>query len=172
MFCSFIDFTKAVQEEINLLAELVARARGEVRTKSQKFVNEEGEEISYQEIEDVQIEEPFRAMHQLKTLCRALAILREKEEVTTEEVKTAKRIALSSMPVSRAEVLSAYRVHPKMSAKDVSDVLDKNYKTMKRHLDQLLHLKVLRAEKDIDGKTTNYFPDPKFEHLILNDFVL
>ena len=164
--------SKELQDEINLLAELVARARGEVRTKSQKFVNEEGEEISYQEIEDVQIEEPFRAMHQLKTLCRALAILREKEEVTAEEVKTAKRIALSSMPVSRAEVLSAYRTQPKMSAKEVSDVLDKNYKTMKRHLDQLLHLKVLRSEKDIDGKTTNYFPDPKFEKLILKDFVL
>lgn len=163
---------KAVQEEINLLAELVARARGEVRTRTQKFVNEEGEEISYQEIEDVQVEEPFRAMHQLKTLCRSLAILREKEEVTAEEVKTAKRIALSSMPVSRAEVLSAYRTQSKMSAKDVSDVLDKNYKTIKRHLDQLLHLKVLRSEKDIDGKTTKYYPDPKFEKLILKDFVL
>jgi predicted transcriptional regulator len=101
-----------------------------------------------------------------------LGILREKEEVTTEEVKTAKRIALSSMPVSRAEVLSAYRTQPKMSAKEVSDVLDRNYKTMKRHLDQLLHLKVLRSEKDIDGKTTNYFPDPKFERLILQNFVL
>ncbi|TSC57250.1 MAG: hypothetical protein Greene041662_1009 [Candidatus Peregrinibacteria bacterium Greene0416_62] len=43
---------------------------------------------------------------------------------------------------------------------------------MKRHLDQLLHLKVLKAEKDIDGKTTRYFPDPKFEKLILKDFVL
>ncbi len=163
---------KAIQDDINLLAELVARARGEVRTRTQKFVNEEGEEISYQEIEDVQVEEPFRAMHQLKTLCCSLAILREKAEVTAEEVKTAKRIALSSMPVSRAEVLSAYRTESKMSAKEVSDVLDRNYKTMKRHLDQLLHLKVLRSVKDVDGKTTFYYPDPKFEKLILNDFVL
>ncbi|TSC57251.1 MAG: Uncharacterized protein Greene041662_1010 [Candidatus Peregrinibacteria bacterium Greene0416_62] len=52
---------KTLQEEINILAELVARARGEVRTRTQKFVNEEGEEVSYQEIEDVQVEEPFRA---------------------------------------------------------------------------------------------------------------
>ena len=100
--------------------------------------------------------------------CRALAILREKEEVTAEEVKTAKRIALSSMPVHRAEVLSAYRTESKMSAKQVSDLLDKNYKTVKRHLDQLLHLKVLRSEKDSDGKTTRYFPDPRFEKLILS----
>jgi predicted ArsR family transcriptional regulator len=87
-------------------------------------------------------------------------------------VKTAKRIALSSMPVSRAEVLSAYRFGSKLSAKDVSEALDRNYKTMKRHLDQLLHLKVLRSEKDIDGKTTQYYPEPKFEKLILSDFVL
>jgi len=163
---------KNIQDDINLLAELVARARGEVRTKSQKFVNEEGEEISYQEIEDIQIEEPFRAMHQLKTVCQSLAILRGEKEVTDEEVKTAKRIALSSMPTHRAEVLGAYRMEAKLSAKEVSDVLGKNYKTVKRHLDQLLHLKVLIGEKDHDGKTTKYYPDPKFEKLILKDFVL
>lgn len=158
---------KAIQDEINLLAELVARARGEVRTRTQKFVNEEGEEVSYQEIEDIQVEEPFRAMHQLKTLCRALAILREKQEVTAEEVKTAKRIALSSMPVNRAEVLSAYRTESKMSAKEVSEVLDKNYKTVKRHLDQLVHLHVLCLEKDSNGKIGRYFPHPRFERLII-----
>lgn len=162
----------SLQNEINLLAALVARARGEVRTRTQKFVNDEGEEISYQEIEDVQVEEPFRAMHQLKTLCHALAILRGKAEVTAEEVKTAKRIALSSMPPHRAEVLSAYRSELKMSAKQIADVLNKNYKTVKRHLDQLHHLEVLRTEKDIDGKTNKYYPDPKFEKLILSDFVL
>lgn len=163
---------KSIQSEINLLAELVARARGEVRTKTQKFVNEEGEEVSYQEIEEVQVEEPFRALHQLRTICRALAILREKEVVTAEELKTAKRVALSSMPVNRAEALSAFKSGTKLSAKDVSEILDRNYKTVKRHLDQLLHLKVLQSEKDIDGKTTKYFLDPKFEKLILKDFVL
>ncbi len=165
-------FSSALKNEINLLAELVARARGEVRTHSQKFVNEEGEEISYQEIEEVQIEEPFRAMHQLKTLCTALTILREKKEVTTQEVMTAKRIAFSSMPINRAEVLSVFKNERKLSAKDVADKLRRNYKTVKRHLDQLLYLHVLKAEKDIDGKTTNYFPEPKFEKLILSDSML
>ena len=159
--------SKELQAEINLLAELVARARGEVRTRTQKFVNEEGEEKTYQEIEDVQVEEPFRAMHQLRTMCRALAVLREKQEVTAEEVKTAKRIALSSMPVHRAEVLSAYRTESKMSAKEVSEVLDKNYKTVKRHLDQLVHLRVLCLEKDSMGKIGRYYPHPHFEKLIL-----
>lgn len=159
---------KDLQHEINLLATLVARARGEVRTRTQKFVNDEGEEISYQEIEDVQIEEPFRAMHQLRTLCLSLAILRGKAEVTAEEIQTAQRIALSSMPTHRAEVLSAFRSDKKLSANDVSALLGKNYKTMKRHLDQLEHLHVLSSEKAMDGKTKLYYPIQRFEKLVLS----
>ncbi|MDP6575774.1 MAG: hypothetical protein QF755_04785 [Candidatus Peribacteraceae bacterium] len=156
-----------IRTQLNLLAELVARARGEVRTRTQKFETEEGEVKTFEEVEEIQKEEPFRALHQLKALCRSLAILRGKDAVTEKEFLTAKRVALSSMPVQRAEALAVFHEEPKVTAKEGSDILDKNYKTVKRHLDQLVHLGVLRRDKDIDGKTWIYEPDPKFSSLIL-----
>jgi hypothetical protein len=161
-----------IRTQLNLLAELVARARGEVRTRTQKFETEDGEVKTFEEVEEIQKEEPFRALHQLKALCRSLSILRGKEEVTQREFLTAKRVALSSMPVQRAEALAVFQTEPKFTAKEGSDMLDKNYKTVKRHLDQLVHLGVLRREKDIDGKTWVYEPHPKFATLILPEPVL
>lgn len=156
-----------IRTQLNLLAELVARARGEVRTRTQKFETEDGEVKTFEEVEEIQKEEPFRALHQLKALCKSLAIVRGKEEVTQQEFLTVKRVALSSMPVQRAEALGIFHVEHKVTAKEGSDILDKNYKTVKRHLDQLAYLGVLKREKDVDGKTWIYEPDPKFSSLIL-----
>ncbi|OIO55541.1 hypothetical protein AUJ46_01065 [Candidatus Peregrinibacteria bacterium CG1_02_54_53] len=161
-----------IRRQLNLLAELVARARGEVRTRTQQFETEEGEVKTFEEVEEIQKEEPFRALHQLKALCRSLAILKGKEEVTQQEFLTAKRVALSSMPVQRAEALSVFHAESKVTAKEGSDILDKNYKTVKRHLDQLVYLGVLQRVKDIDGKTWIYEPHPKFRSLILPSPVL
>lgn len=156
-----------IRQQLNTLAELVARARGEVRTKTQQFETEEGETKTFEEVEDIQREEPFRALHQLKALCRSLAVVRGKEEVGQQEFLTVKRVALSSMPVQRAEALSAFLAEPRITAKEASDILGKNYKSIKRHLDQLHHLGVLDKERDTDGKTWIYEPHPKFRSLIL-----
>jgi len=161
-----------IRKQLNLLAELVARARGEVRSKTQQFETEEGEVKTFEEIEEIQKEEPFRALHQLKALCRSLAIVRGKEEVSESEFLTVKRVALSSMPVQRAEALAVFHEEPRITAKEGSDILKKNYKTVKRHLDQLVHLGVLHREKDVDGKTWIYEPNPKFSRLILPESVL
>jgi 5S rRNA maturation endonuclease (ribonuclease M5) len=142
---------KNVQGEINLLAKLISHTRGIVHSTAQKFENENGEERTYQEVEEIQREEPFRALHQLKVLCRCLAIIREKNEVTMEEVKTARLVALSSMPVHRAEVLAVFEKQLKVTAKQAADLLGKNYKTAKRHLDELFHLGVLTREKEDAG---------------------
>lgn len=161
-----------IRTQLNLLAELVARARGEVRIRTHKFETEDGEVKTFEEVEEIQIEEPFRALHQLKALCQSLAILRGKQEMRQREFLTVKRVALSSMPVQRAEALAAFCTEPKLTAKEGSDILDKNYKTVKRHLDQLIHLGVLRREKDIDGKTWIYEPHPKFASLMLPEPML
>lgn len=154
----------SIRKQINLIANLTASARGEVKTKSKSFVNEEGDEVHYQEVEEVQVERPFRAIHQFKLLCIALAIIRGKEEVTAEEVKVARLVSLSTMPVNRADMLSAFRAQERLSASDVSEILEKSYGTTKRHLDALASLKVVCTEKE--DKTTYYYPHPKFKNLI------
>lgn len=155
-----------VRLKLNLLAELVARARGEVRTRTQKFETEEGETKTYEDVEEIQMEEPFRALHQLIALCKSLAILRGKPGVTLQEFLTAKRVALSSMPVQRAEALGVFLNEKKVSAREAAEILKKNYKTIKRHLDQLVYLGIIERAKDSDGKTWIYQPVEKFSSLI------
>lgn len=161
-----------IRTQLNTLAELVARARGEVRTKTQQFETEEGETKTFEEVEEIQKEEPFRALHQLKALCRSLAVVRGKEEVGMEEFLTVKRVALSSMPVQRADALAAFQFETRITAKEGSDILEKNYKTVKRHLDQLVYLGVIERKKDVDGKTWIYEPHPKFRNLIIPNEVV
>jgi hypothetical protein len=175
---------ESLRSELNLLAQLTARARGIVHSSAASFRDESGKEIIYNEVSDPQIEEPFRALHQFRTLARSLAILRGKEAVTMQEVKTVHIVALSSMPVHRAEVLAVFKNRERLSAKEASDFLNRPPKTVRRHFDELYHLGLLHREKaefeeEEEGEEEKkkpwiYFPHPKFARLIFseNDNVL
>lgn len=154
----------SIRTQLNTLAHLVAQARGEVKLKSNKFVNEDDEEVSFQELDGIQIEKPFRALHQLKALCRALAILRGKEEVGAKEVETARIVALSTMPVHRAETLSAFEWKEELDAKAASELLNFSYATTKRNFDALAYLEVLHKEKR--DKTYYYKVHSRFKNIL------
>ena len=158
-----------LQKKLNVLSELVARARGEVETRAVSFEGDDGERKTYDEIVDIQIEEPFRALHQLRALAKCLAIIRGKDEVTADEINTVHRIALSSMPVNCSDALAIFKKEDRVSALEGSEISGKNYKTVKRHLDRLVHLKVLKRQKDTDGKTWIYEPDSKFKSIITSE---
>lgn len=168
---------KSLRKRLNLLAQLIAKARGVIKSQTNTFTNEHGEDVTHTEIADVQIEEPFRALHQLRRLCDSLAHLRGKAEVTMGEVTTARLVALSSMPVNRAEILSVFQRHERVTAKQAAETLNQNHKTTKRHLDELHRLGVLLREKEgmpgitRDDETSNaawiYSPQPHFKELLL-----
>ncbi len=155
-----------VIEQINGLANLMAHARGIVLTEARKFITDAGKEQTHYEPIDIQIEEPFRALFQLRRLCRALALVRGKAGVTTEEVRTARRIVLSSMPPRRSEVLRAFGDGASRTAKEVAESMGKDQKTIKRHLDELCSLGVLKSRKDPREAARSYEPVETFRDVI------
>ncbi len=98
--------TPTQQATINRLALLVSRGRGAVTYRRATVYNEErGRSVQRQEVETVQIEEPFRAVQQLRNLGRALARIHGHPTVTAHELELVRRVALSSMPTDRAKTL-------------------------------------------------------------------
>ena len=142
-----------IQARINLLAKFTARTRGIVHTEKDTFKDEEGEEVTHTITADVQIEEPFRALSQFRTLCIGLAIARGKQEVTQAEYATLNRVALDSMPQNRADVLTVFRTLATVTAKEAAIKLERHPKTIRRHLEELVTLGVLQKEKEGDAET-------------------
>lgn len=145
-----------IQEILNGLAVLVSRGRGTVITKQQSFKNDEGKDMTYYEVEDVQIEEPWRALLQLRGLGRYLAIIRRKETVTTDELKTIADIALSTMPVDRAEAVQQLfkqlNVRTSLTSKELQALLPhRSHRTFQRLFKELEALKIVDAFKDPSG---------------------
>jgi hypothetical protein len=83
--------TNAQWARINLLAELLAHGRASVRWHQN--VSREWE------IDQVQIEEPFRAAQQLRNLGRGLAAIHGRARLTEHELELLRRVVLGSMPV-------------------------------------------------------------------------
>jgi hypothetical protein len=90
---------------INSLATLLGRGRAVIHRSK---YDPEGQ----YEIEEVQIEEPWRVLQQLCNLGRALARVHGRASITDHELELLRRVVLASMPVDRAEVLSLFRQYP------------------------------------------------------------
>jgi len=153
---NIISFSSGIKGKLNNLAELMARARGIVMSEQNFFKTEEGDTHNYSEVTDIQIEEPFRALKQLKKFAKCLAVVNQKKEVGDEEIAIVKRIVLSSMPVRRADALKVFSEGQIFTAKTASERLGKNYKTVKRNFDELVALKVLKSEKGDNDKARIY----------------
>ena len=92
------------QETINRLSRLLAKGRAIVEWERRQ--REEPPEVV-----GVQVEEPFRAVQQLRNLVRALATVHGRREVTAHDVELARRVVLSSMPSRRSEMLALLPDH-------------------------------------------------------------
>ena len=149
----------------------MARARGVVICNRGTFKDNDGKEHSYNEVEDVQIEEPFRALHQIRKLAVALAHVRNKRAVTEHEIKVLRTIALSSMPVRRSELIEAFKEREMLTAKEAGELIGKNYKTAKRSLDELSFLGVFDSVKEKNDKARTYFPREEFKEIITENML-
>lgn len=149
--------SKEVQDQLNSLAKFIARARGMVITRQAEFYNSENEKVTFYEPLEVQVEEPFRALLQLRVLARALAVVSGKQEVGEEELELVKKVALSSMPADRALLLSVIATEDKFwSAKEIADQLGISHKTALRQMDELVSLKVLYKTEQGNGLANLY----------------
>lgn len=171
---SKVSFDETAKTRLNNLANLTARARGIVISDKTSFKDEDGNTKNHYEVSDIQIEEPFRALKQLKKFSQCLAIVNGNQSVGDEELDIVKKVVLSSMPVRRADVLSVFNEGQVFTAKTASEKLDKNYRTVKRNFDELVALRVLKSTKDENQKARTYslrdefkaiFPSPEISDL-------
>ena len=72
---------KAVVEYLKTASKFMSRARGIVVIQSTKFKNDKGEDVTYYEILETQVEKPWRAVQQLITLAKYLAFVEGKKNV-------------------------------------------------------------------------------------------
>jgi len=149
---------------IKVFAELVARARGTVIMNKVSFNDEKSGEVhSHYEPVDVQMEEPFRALKQLKKMAICLAVVAGRSEVGKAEIETLRRVVLSSMHVRRADILAVFEQGDEFTAREAAEKISKNQRTVKRNFDELVALEILESGKDTNDAARQYRLREKFK---------
>ena len=166
------DITKEFQEEFKVASRLMARGRGITIMKAATFENSEGEKITYYELQEVQIEHPFRAVQQLILLAQYLAYVSNKNEITRDEMDIIKEVVISSMPADRSQALRVIiNLGGIITASTLADFedFDKSVKTARRLLDELSYLKILKKNKTVGGTIpTGYEIREEFKDFLMD----
>lgn len=161
---------KEVRGYLRTAAELMSNCRGIVILQSASFKSEEGEEVKYYEVSDVQIEQPWRAVQQLITLAQYLAFIVGRNEVGADELVIIKEIVLSSMPADRSQALRVVKDQEgSITAKGLTESSDRSIKTSRRLLDELVALKVLEKIKGSGTIASDYKIYDHFKDFLLLD---
>lgn len=160
-----IFFSTEAQIRLNQFSNFIARTRGIVINASSSSTSDNGLQKNYSEIVDRQIEEPFRALKQIKKLARCLAIVGDKEAVGDEELEIVRKIILSSMPQRRANVLEVFKFGKIFTAQSAAEFLQKNDRTVKRNFDDLVALQVLEKNLEENQRAYEYKLKSEFESI-------
>jgi len=138
------------------LSLLMARSRSIILLQKDSFTNEDGKQITYFDVVDRQIEEPWRALQQLKGLAVCLALLDGRREVSEDDCAILKSLVISSMPAERAEVLEHFRANSFITARQLSELTNKSIRTCQRLLKELEGLEVIVADTKAEGVARTY----------------
>ncbi len=158
-------------EDINSLADLLRHGRAVIRTELVSGTSKKGNAFTYYEPAEIQIEEPWRALQQIKVLTRSLAIIHKRDHVTDHEIELARRVVMSSMPVNRAEVLYLFQTEDvianrgQLSRKECAKLIGKGYNQAKRILLELKCIGLLQEAKM--GDEYFYYPKERFQTWIV-----
>lgn len=156
-----------VQSYLKVAARFVSRARGIVVLQSASFRDESGNDITYYEPLETQIEQPWRAVQQLMELAKYLAFVCGKGNVETDELEIIKQVVISSMPADRSQALRAIQARGgAITAKELSEDIDRSNKTSRRMLDELSVLGILKKTKGSGQLANSYAVEDEFKDFI------
>jgi len=167
--------TDKQKEEINGLAQLLAHGRAVITTKRGEYIKEgENKTVVYYEPEDVQIEEPFRAAMQLRTLGRSLAWIHGRDYLTEHDMELLRRVVLSTMPVDRASVLALFQEPERLTNEGAltrslcCEGIERSYNRANQILTELYRLKILEMDRGKEEKSEPnvYKPLACFDRLL------
>jgi len=117
------------------------------------------------EDDEVQTEEPWRAFQQLRNLERALARVHGRPRMTGHELELLRRVALSSIPVDRAQVLALFTTHPSgLTIKRCAEGIEKGVGRANQLLQELTAIKLVTVDKSKPEHV--YRPVPDLAELI------
>jgi hypothetical protein len=139
-----------------------------VRTQRADITTDSGKTMTVYEIVEVQREEPFRALLQLRVLAIALAIVHQRSEVTEHELELCRRVVLSSMPYDRSLILGLFQKPSHqtpnygLTRSNAAEGIGKARNQAVRLLTELEAIGVLRGEKTHDDEQNvdlwTYYP--------------
>lgn len=138
------------------LSLLMARSRGIIMLQKDSFTNEDNKQVVYYDVIDRQIEEPWRALQQLKGLAVALALLDGRTAINEADCTILKSLVISSMPAERAEVLEQFRSNSFLTARQLSDATNKSIRTCQRLLKELEGLDIVVSNSKGEGIAKTY----------------
>lgn len=162
-----IDFTTpGIKKALQQLAYFTSKSRGTVFTQQQDFKDSQGNQVTYFDVKDCQVEEPWRAFNQLKGLATSLAVIKQSNKVTWDEIRILEKIVLSSMPTLRAEVVEVFRRNEYLTSRELSLKIQKSQRTGQRVLKELEYLGILDATQPQGRKAKIYSIKPEFSQFV------
>lgn len=161
--------TSEQQDQLNRLALLLARGRGVILTEKRQTIDEgTGDDRFHYEIAGVQIEEPYRALAQLRTLGRALARIHGRSRITDHEIELIRRVVLSSVSPARGEAMAIFRTLPLgITPQTLASHLQWTDTGARMHLRELAALKLVTEDRVATGWT--YRPISELAEFITNE---
>ncbi len=159
--------TPEQQKFIDRLGQFVSHGRTVVRR--QKVQDPETGQVRY-EPEVVQQEGPFRVQQQFRNHARGLALVHGRTHVTGHELELVRRVAVSSLPADRADVISVVPDHPDgLTVKTCAAGIGKSEDRARQLLEELVLVKLLtrrKAEPNGGRPETIYVPVARFADLL------
>ncbi|OGZ66460.1 MAG: hypothetical protein A3C50_00150 [Candidatus Staskawiczbacteria bacterium RIFCSPHIGHO2_02_FULL_43_16] len=165
------DETKEIQDKISDISLLICRARGIAITQKSSFTDEKtGKKVEYYEINNFQVEQPWRIINQLKSLLQILSFINGNAGVGEDEINVIRPVILSTMPVDRSEVMGILVKTCGRSATEIGKQVGKSGKTARRTLKELEALGLVDWYQDpsnTSGKAAKlYFVSDKFASIL------
>lgn len=158
------------QNYLKISSRIVSCCRGIAIPQQAKFINDEGKEVQYYEVPEVQIEKPYRAVQQLIKLSKYLTLVGGKNEVGIEELEIIKEVVLSSMPSERAQALKVIKDHSgEVTVKELTQLSEKSNRTSQRLLVELTALDILDKSESSGTIARSYSLSDKYRDFILLD---
>lgn len=160
--------SEEVQDYLKIASRFMARARGIVIIQASSFKDREGINITYYEPLDMQIEKPWRAVQQLIILSKYLAFVEGRNEVNADDLEIIKEVVMSSMPADRAQALRVLKESPdtEITAKQLSEGVDKSQKTARRLLDEFVFLGLVDKNEGAGQLANTYRIKDKYKTFI------
>jgi hypothetical protein len=150
-----------VQRTLSQYSELLARGRGIVLTnKSFDLDDATGEETIFYEMSKPQIEEPWRAVQQLRTLVRAVARIHGRMTVNEHDLELARRLVFGTLLNERADYLACFQQGKEhLTVENFRHMLGKRESTVRQTLKQLESLRLVERLAAQTGITFRPIPD-------------